>query len=235
MFIPAFIIGALGSFHCIGMCGPIAMAVPLGRNGGVQGLSRGLIYNLGRIFTYSVLGLIVGLLGQRLALGGYQQALSITIGILILLGVILPRQLTKHVDPTSTMATVLMKARSTFGAAMRSQSLLGPLTLGLMNGLLPCGMVYVGLAGALAVGDAMDSAMFMAAFGMGTLPMMIAVHLAGDLISVNLRSRIRGMLPYAMAVMGILFVLRGMGLGVPYISPSFNTTTGGVEQCHAQQ
>ena len=232
MFLPAFIIGALGSFHCIGMCGPIAMAVPLGRTGGWKSILRGLVYNLGRILTYSFLGLIVGLLGQRLALGGYQQILSITVGMLILLGVLLPRHYSKKIDPAYKIAIVLMKAKSLFGNALRSRSLAGPLGLGIMNGLLPCGTVYIGLAGALVLGGAAESALFMAAFGLGTLPMMLAIHLAGNLISINLRSRIRAILPYSFAVMGLLFILRGMGLGIPFVSPKMDMRTGGVEQCH---
>jgi uncharacterized protein len=124
-----------------------------------------------------------------------------------------------------------MRAKSIFSKALKSKSLVGPLGLGLMNGLLPCGLVYVGLAGALAVGNAAESALFMAAFGLGTLPMMLAVHMAGDLISLNLRARIRGLLPYAFAVMGVLFILRGMGLGIPYVSPELGTSLGGVVEC----
>lgn len=215
------------------MCGPIAMAVPLGRSGDWSGILRGLAYNLGRVMTYALLGLLIGLAGQRLALGGYQQALSITIGVLILLAVLLPRQYTKRIDSTSKVAVWLMRAKSVFGSALRSKSPLGPLGLGLMNGLLPCGMVYVGLAGALAVGNALESALFMAAFGLGTLPMMLAVHMAGDLISLNLRARIRSLLPYAFAVMGALFILRGLGLGIPYVSPSMGDAISPVQHCEA--
>jgi sulfite exporter TauE/SafE len=209
------------------------MAVPLGRSGDWSGIVRGVSYNLGRVMTYALLGLLVGLAGQRLALGGYQQILSITIGVLILLAVLLPRQYTRRIDPTSKVAVWLMRAKSVFGSALRSKSPLGPLGLGLMNGLLPCGMVYVGLAGALAVGNAFESALFMAAFGLGTLPMMLAVHMAGDLISLNLRARIRGLLPYAFAVMGALFILRGMGLGIPYVSPSVGDGISSFQECNA--
>lgn len=208
------------------------MAVPLGRNGGWESILRGLTYNLGRIITYALLGLIVGLLGQRLALGGYQQILSIAVGLLILLGVVIPRHYSKKIDPTSFVTIMLMKAKSLFGKALKSRSLVGPLGLGIMNGLLPCGTVYIGLAGALVLGGAVESAIFMAAFGLGTLPMMLAIHLAGSLISINVRTRIRTILPYSFAVLGVLFILRGMGLGIPFVSPSIDMKTGGVEQCH---
>ncbi|MCF8255970.1 MAG: sulfite exporter TauE/SafE family protein [Flavobacteriales bacterium] len=231
MFIPAFIIGALGSFHCIGMCGPIAMAVPMGRSGDWSGIIRGLSYNVGRVITYAMLGLIVGLVGQRLALGGYQQMLSITIGAIILLAVLMPRSITRKMDPASKVAVWLMRAKSVFGTALRSKSPLGPLGLGLLNGLLPCGMVYVGMAGALAVGKVMESTLFMVAFGLGTLPMMLAVHMAGNLISINLRARIRSLLPYAFAVMGALFILRGMGLGIPYVSPFMGAVVEVGKEC----
>ena len=84
MFLTAFAIGALGSFHCIGMCGPIALSVPMGGKNGLVGVIRALAYNLGRISTYALLGLIVGLLGERIVIGGYQQTLSIAVGVLIL-------------------------------------------------------------------------------------------------------------------------------------------------------
>lgn len=232
MFLTAFTIGALGSFHCIGMCGPIAMAVPLGRAGEWQGVLRGVAYNSGRVITYLILGLIIGMIGERLAMGGFQQTLSVMVGVLILLAVLMPRSITSQVDPTSRISRWVLKAKGVFGSAMRSKSLMGPLSLGLMNGLLPCGLVYVGLAGALAVGNAMESALFMAAFGLGTLPMMLAVHMAGDLVSISARAKIRGMLPYAFAVMGVLFILRGMDLGIPYISPNMDMTYGSQMECN---
>ncbi|MFC2176415.1 sulfite exporter TauE/SafE family protein [Bacteroidota bacterium] len=233
MFFTAFVIGALGSLHCIGMCGPIALSVPMGGKTGLAGLFRGLAYNFGRISTYAVLGLIVGFLGKNIAIGSYQQALSITIGVLILTFLVLPKALTKKIDPTSAFARLFLKLKTAFRGLFQSKNALGSLALGLINGLLPCGLVYVGLAGALALANPLESAQFMAAFGLGTVPIMISIILAGDLISLQWRAKARKLIPIMFAIMGTLFILRGLNLGIPYISPNMETTTvGGVPQCH---
>ena len=233
MFLTAFAIGALGSFHCIGMCGPIALSVPMGGKHGLIGVLRALAYNLGRISTYALLGLFVGFLGKHIAIGGYQQALSISVGVLILAFLILPKTITKKLDPTSTFAKLFLKLKSTFRGLFQSKNAFGPLVLGLINGLLPCGLVYVGLAGALALGDPISSAQFMAAFGLGTVPIMISIIFLGDLISIQWRTKIRKLMPIMFAIMGALFILRGMNLGIPYISPNLDVTeVGGVPQCH---
>ncbi len=232
MFLTAFAIGALGSFHCIGMCGPIALSVPMGGKSGLTGIIRALAYNLGRVVTYSVLGLIIGFLGKQLMFGNFQQGLSIGVGVLILSFLVLPKTITKKVDPTSTFARLFLKLKSTFRGLFQSKNAFGPLILGLINGLLPCGLVYIGLAGALALGNPMESAQFMAAFGLGTVPIMISIILFGDLISLQWRAKIRKLMPILFAIMGTLFILRGMNLGIPYISPSMDMTGGSVPQCH---
>jgi hypothetical protein len=233
MFLTAFAIGALGSFHCIGMCGPIALSVPMSGKRGVAGILRALAYNLGRIITYSVLGLLVGFVGKQIMFGSFQQALSIAVGVLILAFLILPKAITKKVDPTSKFAQLFLKLKGTFQGVFRSKSPIGPLALGLVNGLLPCGLVYVGLAGALAMADPVTSAAFMAAFGLGTVPVMISVILAGDFISVQWRSKIRKLMPVMFAIMGVLFILRGMNLGIPYVSPKMEITPEGqTTECH---
>ncbi len=233
MFLTAFAIGALGSFHCIGMCGPIALSVPIGGMNGLAGIVRGLAYNLGRVLTYSLLGLIVGFVGKQLSFGNFQQGLSIAVGVLLLAFILLPKTITKHVDPPSKFAQLFVRFKSTFQGVFKSKSAFGPLALGLINGLLPCGLVYVGLAGALALGEPFASAQFMVAFGLGTVPVMITVILAGDLISLQWRAKIRKLMPVMFAIMGTLFILRGMNLGIPYVSPNMDSAeVGGTVECH---
>jgi sulfite exporter TauE/SafE len=233
MFLTAFAIGALGSFHCIGMCGPIAISVPMGGKTGLAGLLRGLSYNLGRVATYALLGLIVGIIGKQLMFGSFQQGLSIAVGVLIIAFIVLPKAFTKKLDPTTKFAQLFIKLKSSFQGLFKSRTPFGPLVLGLINGLLPCGLVYVGLAGALAMADPISSAAFMATFGLGTVPMMITVIIAGDLISLQWRAKIRKLMPVMFAIMGALFILRGMNLGIPYISPNMEVTTvGGTPTCH---
>ncbi len=233
MFLPAFAIGALGSLHCIGMCGPIALSVPMAGKSGLAGIIRGLSYNIGRVLTYSILGLLFGFVGKQLMIGGLQQGFSIGVGVLILAFVALPKTITNKVDPTSTFSKWFLRLKSTFQGLFRSKSPAGPFVLGLINGLLPCGLVYVGLAGALALGDPVSSAGFMAAFGLGTVPIMISIIFFGDLISLQWRTKIRKLMPIMFAIMGALFILRGMNLGIPYISPNMeNTEVGSDPSCH---
>ena len=115
-------------------------------------------------------------------------------------------------------------------AALRSTLLL----FGLLNGLLPCGLVYAALAGAAATGGPLGGALFMAAFGLGTIPAMLAVSLAGRLITAPWRARFQRAVPVAMAVLAVLFIVRGLSLGIPYLSPDLSpeAVAGGRSCCH---
>ncbi len=84
MLVSAFIFGLLGSFHCVGMCGPIAFLLPVDRSNNLKKLSQIFIYHFGRIFSYAVIGFSFGLVGKSLSIFGLQQELSIGIGILML-------------------------------------------------------------------------------------------------------------------------------------------------------
>jgi sulfite exporter TauE/SafE len=108
------------------------------------------------------------------------------------------------------------------------------LLIGLLNGLLPCGLVYLGIAGALATGDILDGAMFMAAFGLGTIPAMLLVTSIRDYISIRFRERVRKVVPVFAGLMATMLILRGMGLGIPYISPAIENNHGVVQHecCH---
>lgn len=231
MFLLAAIsLGFLGSFHCVGMCGPIALTIPVNRRSSLSVVSGSLVYNSGRIITYALMGLLFGLLGQGFAFAGWQNVLSIVLGSLILILLFVPNisVLPIKVGPVlRLLETLKSQIRKLFGI----HTLRSLLFIGLLNGLLPCGLVYLGIAGSIATGDALKGALFMAAFGLGTFPAMIAVTLIRDRISIRFRERIRRTIPVFVGMMAILLILRGMNLGIPYISPTIeNTTTGGV--CH---
>src|ERR1700752_1363380 len=89
----ALSLGFFGSFHCIGMCGPIALAIPVYNQNKFHKTASIIFYNAGRIFTYSLLGVLFGLIGQGFALAGLQQLLSVTLGLIILTGVLLPQHI----------------------------------------------------------------------------------------------------------------------------------------------
>ena len=96
-------------------------------------------------------------------------------------------------------------------------------TTGILNGFLPCGMVYMALTASLASGGIWQSATFMALFGLGTLPFMFAIVLLGNLMTTAFRIKILKFVPVMMIVLGGLFILRGLELGIPYISPPHNS------------
>lgn len=207
-------IGLLGSFHCIGMCGPLALALPVQHLNRLHKTAAILNYNLGRACSYALLGLIFGTIGP---LFQFQQWLSIIAGCLILLWVF-----TKHFNRfsipfikkiTTTIQSMLFHKLQ---AAPTARAFLG---IGILNGFLPCGLVYVAAATAMATGSPLHSALMMFAFGLGTLPIMALTMASGQYISIKWRLRLNRSIPYMMSLVALLLIVRGMNLGIPYLSP----------------
>lgn len=223
----AFVIGLLGSFHCIGMCGPITLALPgAGMKGWTFVVGR-LLYNSGRILTYVFIGTIFGLLGSRIAIYGLQQTLSITLGAIVILSVVLPRKIRQLIIGVLGISNLFQKLKSAFGSQFRSKNKSSLLIIGLLNGFLPCGFVYIGVTGAAAVSGSgfYYGSLFMLMFGLGTLPVMLGTSIVGNLISISLKRKISFALPVFVVILGIIFILRGMNLGIPYISPKYIENT----------
>jgi sulfite exporter TauE/SafE len=227
----ALSLGFLGSFHCIGMCGPIAMAIPVKRNSMFSILGGTLVYNVGRVITYACIGLIFGILGKGFVIAGLQSLLSILLGTGILLLLFIPNLSTasSHIGlVVNLIGKLKYRMRDLFGI----HTMCSLFVIGLLNGLLPCGLVYLGTAGALATGGIMKGALFMIGFGIGTLPTMLSMTFIRDFVSLRFRNGIRKIIPLFITAMAVLLILRGMNLGIPYISPSavVNTSTG--MKCH---
>jgi uncharacterized protein len=220
MFYTAFIMGLLGSFHCVGMCAPIALALPLTHQTRWNLLKSRILYNLGRIFTYSLLGAIIGLLGRGLVLTGSQQWLSIVIGSLILVLMFMPHSISQKLNVLPTLARFTQKIKKQFTHLFRQKTDFSYFLIGLFNGFLPCGLVYLAMAGALATGSWADGVLYMALFGLGTFPMMLAVAIAGNFIKPTFRTLVyKRFLPVFTLALALLFILRGLNLGIPYLSP----------------
>lgn len=218
----AFLIGLFGSFHCIGMCGPIALALPVQKNNRLNLIVGRILYNIGRAITYAAIGLLFGLVGQSLSLAGLQQSVSIIAGVLILLMVLLPSKVSQKLYLLKSAYGFTNFHKRKFGTLLKKKSVTSTFLIGLLNGFLPCGLVYIAVAGAIASGSYFDGAVYMFVFGIGTLPIMLAVSLAGNFISLNVRKRINKLIPTFMIVLAFLFILRGMNLGIPYVSPKIN-------------
>jgi sulfite exporter TauE/SafE len=217
VYISALVLGLMGSFHCVGMCGPIALSLPLRGKNYKQKISGGFLYNIGRTITYSIMGGIFGLIGQGFSMIGFQRWISIIMGSLMILSVILPT-VSKKInflgdDP------ITGKLRNSIRRLFELRSYGGLFLIGLLNALLPCGLVYMAIAGAIGTGSIHQGVMFMALFGLGTIPMMLAISLVGNAISLPIRKKINKIIPYIVIIIGLIFILRGMSLGIKYLSP----------------
>ncbi|MBO2011280.1 sulfite exporter TauE/SafE family protein [Hymenobacter negativus] len=217
MFWAGFLFGLLGSFHCVGMCGALALALP--------GQASGrLLYQLGRVSTYATLGAGAGLLGQGLRLAGVQQSLSMTSGVLILVLVAVPERYSSRLAATLGLSRPLAWVKTTLAGLFQQPSNRAMYATGLLNGLLPCGLVYLALAGALSAPGVAGAAAYMTCFGLGTLPLMLGLSLSGRLVPLAWRTRMRQAVPYTAALLAVLFIVRGLGLGIPYLSPQLSAT-----------
>lgn len=219
MLFTALIFGLLSSFHCIGMCGPIAMMLPVDRNNEAKKITQLLLYNVGRLTAYGSLGVLFGLLGKGFFLAGMQQQLSIAVGILMILIAVIPEKTLASYNFSKPIFKVISKVKSSLGNQFKNRSYKSFFTIGLLNGYLPCGMVYVALFGALAMPNLEYSIFYMLLFGLGTVPMMSMVVLITNLVSIPIRNKIQKVIPVIAVFIGILFIIRGLGLNIPYVSP----------------
>lgn len=220
MIYTAFIFGLISSLHCIGMCGPIAMMLPLERSNPTKKAIQILLYHAGRLTAYGTLGLIFGFLGKGLYLAGMQQQLSIIAGVLIITIVIVPEKVFAKYNFSRPIYNILSKIKTSLGSQFKKKTLNAIFTIGLLNGFLPCGLVYAALFGAIAMQNEFYGATYMLFYGIGTIPMMSAVVYMTTLFSNPFRNKIQKLIPIVTVCIGVLFIMRGLGMGIPYISPS---------------
>jgi uncharacterized protein len=213
----ALLLGFVGSLHCAVMCGPLIIAVSAAGGRGLPfGVSR-LVYNSGRIVTYCAIGLLFGAVGKTFVLAGFQRWLSLAAGAAIFLGL----ALSTRVALKTPFAKGITKLKRLFGGLLQRRTLASQFLLGTLNGLLPCGLVYTAAVGAATTLSPVGGALHMAAFGVGTLPMMLGIGAAsGRLRGIALR--FQRIIPACVILVATLLLLRGMALGIPYLSPSLN-------------
>jgi sulfite exporter TauE/SafE len=221
--IPAFLIGLTGSLHCVGMCGPIAMAAPVGKNNKWLGLS---IYHISRIFSYAALGFLFGGLGYSFSAAGLQKWVAILGGTLLLSMVWLPGLASKINSGLSFPTLKIAMAKQ-----LKKNRLSALSVLGMLNGLLPCSMVYFALTGAIITGEPILGALFMVAFGLGTYPTMVIFGFLGNRIPSNLRQNLIRFQPYLLTIIALWLILRGLNLGIPFLSPESNLIISPTQHC----
>lgn len=224
-------LGFISSFHCIGMCGPLVLALPVQTLAPNRRRAAVILYHAGRVATYTLLGVIFGFVGRHVFIAGFQRTVSITMGALIL-AVIAGDKLfaRRRVFAFSWFFGILQK---NIQKLWQKASVTNFILLGSLNGLLPCGMVYFALATALSFGTLTGSTLFMAAFGAGTLVLMLALHyFGGGYISLAVRNNIRKAVPVLLAFTGVLLIFRGLNLGIPYLSPDIGSGHAPAIPCH---
>jgi sulfite exporter TauE/SafE len=218
MLLSAILFGFLGSFHCIGMCGPIAFMLPVDRKNPVKRFFQISSYHLGRLFTYSLIGLLFGFLGKGFYFFGFQQQLSIMVGVLMIIVILFPKLLQK-LSLSKNISTIILKVKNALGKELKKKTNDTFFTMGFLNGFLPCGLVYMAVFGAITTSNAFTGSLYMFLFGLGTIPLMTAFVYLGNFTKGNFKQNIQKTIPVLVVCIGVLFVLRGLGLGIPYVSP----------------
>lgn len=217
ILITALLLGLTGSLHCIGMCGPIALSLPLRGNNFTQKITGGLLYNMGRTTTYSLMGAFFGLIGQSFNMLGFQKWISIIMGSFMIATVILPSIFRNRLKVNLNF--LLVPLRHAIQRLFKVRSYKGLFLVGLGNGLLPCGLVYLAIAGSIGVGSFYLGIAFMLIFGLGTIPLMMVISWVGNVLTTSVRNKMNKVIPYLVVLIGIIFILRGLTLGIPYLSP----------------
>jgi sulfite exporter TauE/SafE len=232
MYIVALMTGLVGSLHCIGMCGPIAVALPLGKKSWGLRAVGSLTYNTGRTLTYGLLGGLFGLLGKGIQVAGLQQWASIAIGVIMIITVIFPAVFKSGIKPDRIFTGYAARLIAQFKRLFNQTSFSSLFIIGLLNGLLPCGLVYVAIAGAINTNEIVNGILYMIIFGLGTVPVMFIIPLVGNLVGVGLRRKLRGVVTVFILALGVLFILRGMSLGIPFVSPKTKVLQPGEQMMH---
>ena len=228
--ITPFTIGLIGSMHCIGMCGPIAIALPIRNKTGFNRALGIALYNLGRVSTYALIGAIFGILGKSFYLAGIQRQVSVTLGLIILLSLVLPYSFSQKNKVLAWWNKIFRNFYNEISVLLKNSSFLSLFIIGIINGFLPCGLVYLALAGALAQTEIIDGSLFMIFFGLGTVPAMYSIAWVSKYITLKTRNRIRKASPILIGFFALLLIFRGLNLGV-FLSPRIDAVGAFIQSC----
>lgn len=225
-------LGLASSLHCIGMCGPLSLAMPVAGLPSRQRYINLLLYQAGRIITYVSIGLLAGLIGRGVLLAGYQQMISVLAGLIVLIAAA-GYYIGKRARPFSFLNGFYVAiSQLVLRMINRAGSPGGALLFGMTNGLLPCGMVYIAAVTSISYGSILYAGSFMFFFGMGTLPAMMIMAVAGRRFIGSRHGWLRKLSPLVITTVGLLLLLRGLNLNIPYLSPAFDRLGQEAVSCH---
>ncbi len=226
--ISGLVLGFLGSLHCVGMCGPIALALPWKSGSRSSFIAKKLFYFISKASAYALLGILSGLIGNTFRFFGFQQYLSIVLGVIMLIAGIASLFHLGRITRLPVIDKALSILRSMFAGFLNNPKPSSFIAVGFLNGFLPCGFVYVALAAAIGGDTVLSAAAFMFLFGIGTIPALLAATLLPSVIRFPSWFSVRKLIPVITICFAILFLLRGLNLGIPYVSPAMHTNTQSV-------
>lgn len=221
----AFLMGFLGSLHCAVMCGPLMLSMPFPKNSYFKSAIQVISYQLGRILVYVLLGIFVGWVGSSFTIFVNQKLLSLSIGIVLVSFTVLQFS-GYYVKRFNTMQSFILKPVSTLMGKIFKLPFFS-FFAGMLNGLIPCGMVYLALATALNLASIKGAASFMFLFGVGTTPLMLMITLSGTYLKKYIPFNTQKLIPWFMFFMGVLLILRSADLGISFFSPNTSLHANG--------
>lgn len=213
----ALVMGLTGSLHCAAMCGPIILSSPFAKENKWSLTYKFILYHLGRVFVYVWLGLLVFSIGSTFSVFADQKVLSLALGLVLIIFSVAYFTGAKMAWFSKFQNKMVIAVSSFFGTFV--QSSLFPLLAGMMNGLIPCGMIYVALGIVSNAGTAGDAASFMLYFGIGTIPLLLVMSFGGSFLKRRFKFRTQRFVPIVALLMGVLFISRSLQLDIPFLSP----------------
>ncbi|MEM6396251.1 MAG: sulfite exporter TauE/SafE family protein [Bacteroidota bacterium] len=216
LFWTAFLLGIGGSLHCMSMCGPLVLAVPGLRADQGNQLTKLVVYHSGRVIVYALIGLIVGSLGWGLQLVNFQGTLAIATGLFII-GIALFKLDFKRlfVSKASSASIWQRTINKYFSIYIKKDGWTATLVLGMLNGLIPCGLVYVAIISAVNVNAPLHGALYLLAFGLGTMPLLFATSIIGKRVFQYISFNKRYLQQAVLVAVGLIFIWRGLNFNFP--------------------
>lgn len=227
----AFLVGIVGSLHCVGMCGPIAAILPYQGASKIGTAANVLKYHAGRILTYSILGAMIGLVGRGIYIAGWQSTLSIIAGIFLLVLAVFSVRVERKFIRLPGVSRLFGFVRAQLAEFLHQKHQRHFIFIGMLNGLLPCGMVYLAITGALATGSVWQGAVYMSLFGAGTIPLLLLVSVFGNWVGMKVRNVMRRAIPGFLVLFALLLIFRGVNFDLPSTF-SFWEATAHQPMCH---
>jgi sulfite exporter TauE/SafE len=227
-----FMGGLIGSSHCIGMCGPLALAVGITDAKLTTNLRRQLVFSAGRICTYGFAGAVAAFTGLWLAQWSW-LAVGVQAGLAVIGGAALVVLGLSTLGFLPRLSLYLTKPQPcAFGTGVKtlltSPRFTGAFLAGVFTGFIPCGLVYAFLATAASSGDVVRGWLVMVTFGAGTVPLLVVAGCGSTLLSVATRSRMLRLAAWCVVITGVISIARGIG----YMELSPASAKGSCPFCH---